>query len=388
MFRRRHSSAEVGLPTTTASGGGVFSSNANASNKRPSLLPLRPSANDGSASSIRLSKPLSVMWKQASTGTKATYISFFVFLFLLYLGIRSIRHHNAHVHLDCQSTDCRLSLLPVGVGRKKIILNFPRRQMIDNYPVKTTIDGKVVKINPSLDDDMVHRKRKGPGKTPQYKGPDKNGHYLSYAIVLQQPGSNSDKNKQEAEQSGDDNDQAELVDLSALHPFAEILDGGELRMAFRQFRIGQTSRRVRTMNNRIDSYIKKRRQRVLVKENGVPSWQGILLITLGTVGFLLTLLIGQFVDEPEHGHYQGPGARRRSSQESAAERRRRFSADPMARATPARYEVKMKPTPAAQVNRPRSTAKASSSARSSSMTASTTTRRKSTASTATRKTAY
>lgn len=312
---------------------------------------------DGSAKSIRLQKPLIQVWKEASVATRSTYILLFSFLFMFWFGIRLLRYNNAHIHLTCRAADCTLSIYPRGWS-KQYKVEFPRRQLIDIFAVKATLEGHFIERQTNLYESFRepppqqhhhHHKGGGPPRKSSpmyshYKGPDENGHYTSYALIFrskrgfetiqeekqaaaatesehkdegaEQEGAGGEKQASEtttARQEEETSDAAaaasqelspfELVDFSSqLSEYLEDIGDGQYRLIMRLFQIPQSRRRVSTMIHRVESYIKKRRQSLMVKENAVPSWQGILLLVIGILGFLLTLLLGQFWDEREHPH--------------------------------------------------------------------------------------
>lgn len=88
--------------------------------------------------------------------------------------------------------------------------------------------------------------------------------------------------------------------------------------------IPQSRRRVRTIVTKVTSYIKKRRQKLVLKENSVPSWQGIVLVVGGLVGCLISILLAQIWQEDDEiarakqGHgsrkHKGSGGVRRPTQ--------------------------------------------------------------------------
>jgi hypothetical protein len=45
------------------------------------------------------------------------------------------------------------------------------------------------------------------------------------------------------------------------------------------------------MINKVESYVKKRRQKLLVKKSATLSWQGIMALIFGLLGVMLTLFI-------------------------------------------------------------------------------------------------
>ena len=235
-----------------------------------------------------------------------------------------MRWSNAHIHLNCRLLDCDIEIVPLGWGRK-IAMNFPRRQLIDSYSVKTDAKGNFVEGRVSLNDDNVGRpiskKKKHSGKKQNYKGPDANGHYVSYALIL------TDVEPVTGEENAEVSaNEQQLKTLDSLKEYLDPIEDGQYRLVLRKFRMGQSKRRVRTILSKIDGYIKRRRTQLIVKENSPPAWQGILGIVLGLMGFLLTLLIGQLWDElPPTA--AGPGARRETRSEA------------LRRTMPARYEV-------------------------------------------------
>lgn len=343
FFRRR--GHDQGLPTTSAP------------SSRSSVFSLRHNPNDGSARNIRLEKSLAKTWSQTSFATKATYCSLVFFLMMLYFGIRWIRYSNAFIHLNCRLETCELKIVPLGWGRK-LRLEFPRRQLLDAMPVKTDASGVFVEGTPNVNDDYLPRqtaKKKGKkysaASKPSSKGPDADGNYVSYAIVLTDQDPEADTEVAEPNRDGEEGDNANQVlpvqDLSMFKEYLEPLeskvsDDGktplrQYRLILRKFRIAQSKRRVRTILTKLEAYIKHRRTLLVVKETSPPAWQGILGIVLGLMGALLTLLIGQLWDESSPSA-SGPGVRRESrggSNRSSVDRPR----ETMKRTTPAKYEV-------------------------------------------------
>ncbi|GKZ00802.1 hypothetical protein MPSEU_001031900 [Mayamaea pseudoterrestris] len=336
FFRRRNHNQ--GLPTTSGN------------NARSSNFTFRSNPNDGSARNIRLEKSIVKSWHKTSFATRATYCSLLFFLFLLYMGIRWIRYSNAYIHLNCRITTCELQIMPLGWGRK-IRFEFPRRQLLEGVAVKTDAQGAYVEGEPNVNDDyMANRQqqqyKKGkkyspPGK-PSSKGPDANGHYVSYALVLTDQETNSAAAENQVHEGGDYNDQP-VKNLEAIRDYLDPLNDdssqaeneqqqSRYRLVLRKFRIAQSKRRVRTILSKIDAYVKHRRTQLVVKETSPPSWQGILGIVLGLMGALLTLLIGQLWDETP-ASASGPGVRRdgRTSRSSGNAH--------LKRTTPAKYEV-------------------------------------------------
>jgi hypothetical protein len=236
-------------------------------------------------------------------------------------------------------------------------MELPRHQIKDVRAVKVSPHGEVKEDNVNLNEEWrnVQKMKSGGGKKTSkknsainsFQGPDENGNFLSYAITFK------DKTDFRNKEGDDDEVKAEKLsdlegnekDLSALvGTFGERLENGDIRVVFRQHGLTQTHRRVRNMHSKLDSYIKKRRQKLNVRESPAASWQAILLVVFGLVGFLLTLLIGLFWDENDiyesNKKEGGPGVRRRHHQHADLKK----DDNPYGRQTPSRYEVSTRPS--------------------------------------------
>lgn len=374
LFRRRGS--DLALPTSSAptSSSLTFdqsSTTAHSHPRRSSIPWNRSKVVDGSARSIRLhDKSVLQLWKEAQAATRITYILTATFLFITFFGIRSIRHQYAHISVHCHLRDCTISVRPLHLQRK-VTLTVPRPQLVAALAVKTTSNGTYVSSHPPLHEPYQppshSRDTKGSKKTKpiispsagiSYKGPDEHGHYVSYALILQENKHNP-----------------ELLDLTPLHQYLQPLQNEEEEdgnnherqqwyLTFHLFGIAQTKRRVRTMLTRLEGYVQKRRQTATIQESTTPSVVGILCVVLGLLGALLTVLFGQYVNEPPPLPAAGPGARRttnaaqqqqqqRHSHTTGASRPHHHQQQPKSRAaslttpyqraTPLRYEVKMQP---------------------------------------------
>ena len=339
MFSGSRQSQGLGLPMaggSQSSTRGFFSSN----------------PDDGSARSIHLQNPLVQHWKRSSREKKVTYIVMVSCFFAMIFGWRWLMYYNAYLKLDCNSTDCYLKF--AGVGRfRKVKLEIPRHQLKAVRAVKVSPSGDIREDNVNLNEEWrTVQKMKSGGKKKKnaainsFKGPDANGNYLSYAITFKDK---TDFTRHKNEE--DDEVRAETLadletnekDLSAIVGiFGERLENGDIRVLMRQFGLTQTHRRVRNMHSKLDSYINKRRQKLTVRETAPASWQAILLVVFGLVGFLLSILIGLFWDENEDYNKKkegGPGVRRRP-----ADVKSKKSDNPYARQMPSRFEVSTKPT--------------------------------------------
>lgn len=331
MFRNRK--RQEGLPTSVNAAPSAFHfpSSKNGGNNGT----FYPAA-DGSGKAIRMEAPLKKAWRKASVHTKGSYYALLGCILLIYFGYRWLRWNHSSIHLICHTEECTFSITPQGwMGSHKV--SFPRHQLLLAQAMKVTKEGKFVSLSPRMDDfqDPPGKgKNKNKKKTTSYKGPDRNNHYPSYRITFrekivknrkQQPDDN------DPEQTGDSVDgspQLNIPDvpLTDVAPFLEKVHDQEgdyvnqLSLIIRQFGIFHSRRRVKTSVQKIDSYIKRRRHKLTVKENTPPAWQGILMLVLGIFGLLLTCLIGQF-SEPETTRRQaGPGTRNRSTPNYKGER--------------------------------------------------------------------
>lgn len=261
---------------------------------------------------------------------------------MVYFGYRWIRYSNAGLKLNCNSLTCDLEVTPVGWGRRVSLLEIPRHQVQPAYAVKTTRNGDFVtdKNIQLIDRYDPKEKKKKKGRSSAYKGPDENGHYLSYAIVL------TDKGESEAPEhphaygnrveSLPPTPEVKLDKLKHLLQRYQKEDGKSYyRLIPRQLNVRQSKRRVRTMVQKVESYAKRRRQKLVVKESSAPSWQGVLLIVFGVVILLITIILGQFQEPVQHS---GPGMRRQQHHKPSSTR------DAYSRTTPRQYEVSTQPS--------------------------------------------
>jgi len=217
------------------------------------------------------------------------------FILLTYVGYRTIRYSNAYIHLSCHSTECHLKLQSTG-WKRPVSLTVAREQIISAMAVKTQKDGTfVTDQNVQIDDySRVVDKKKKKKKTSAYKGPGDDGYYITYAITLR------DKWKVDEDENIEVNEDAIVASLDPIRAFLqESTDKGDFRLIPRQHRIVQSRRRVRSMTQKFQGYIRRRRQRLILKENAAPSWQGIVMVVLGVVGLLMALLLGQLWAEED-----------------------------------------------------------------------------------------
>lgn len=284
--------------------------------------------NDGSAASIHMAPPIVQSWQRSSVAFRRTTQAALFFLFLTYMGYRTIRFGNAHIQVNCLSTECLVSLQPIG-WQKQVKLTVSRSQLIQALPVRTLKDGAFVSDDKVSTDDhsRQHHNNKGKKKSKPnpntYKGPDQEGYYVSYAVYFRDKDAMTDEN----------NTTPNSADIPAvsLTPILKYLtpvkdQEGQYRLTMSHFGNFQTRRRVRTMIQKTTSYVKRRRQKMLIKESRSPSWQGIVMVVLGIIGTLLSILLGQIWDDedpiqrskkPVKRHNQqrpgGPGARKETA---------------------------------------------------------------------------
>eukprot|EP00980_Cylindrotheca_fusiformis_P008209 scaffold1736_cov127-Cylindrotheca_fusiformis.AAC.23 len=270
MFRRKNSSS---LPTTMGSKA-----------ESESFIPRRQSGPDGSGKSIRMDAPIVKSWKQASTFTKYSY-------YIL----------AASIWLTCHQHECTLELTPEG-GRT-ITVVFPRTQLDSAEAIKTDKAGNFLSVDVAKYEPPTRDKRgKKNYKSGSYKGPDEKGEYKSFAV----------KFRPETPEGVERPDDMPDVDFSEVRRYMWEEDG-ILWLGMRQFGLAQSRTRIRSSVNKVDSFVKKRRQKLVLKESATLPWQGILCLIFGLLGAMLTLLIGQFWEDKPH-KYGGPGSRRSPSQ--------------------------------------------------------------------------
>jgi len=236
--------------------------------------------------------PIVRAWKNSTNYTKGTYYMCIFNLVLIYWGYRHISHSNASLWLTCHAVECTLQITPPG-GYKTTKLQFSRRQLLQTQAIKVDKDGGFVRVDTGppmhhYSPDARKKKRKNKG------GPDVDGYWDSYTLILRPP-VNPAHVDDDYHQEDDESANFE-VDLSPLQPFtyAQKQQGKEDQpasnsdnrvLAMRQFNLGHTKRRTRTMTSKIDSYIQQRRHQLIIKENANLSWQGVLSMVFGLFAF-------------------------------------------------------------------------------------------------------
>lgn len=167
--------------------------------------------------------------------------------------------------------------------------------------IKTDNAGNFLSIDSSKYEPPGRNKGKKKYKSGSYKGPDEKGEYKSYMVkfLAQTP--------EGVEKTEDDVADGDFSTVAKYMKFDEETNSYSLYM--RQFGLTQSRTRVRSMVNKVESYVKKRRAKLVLKESSTLPWQGILCLVFGLLGVMLTLLIGQFWDEAPKKTV-GPGTRR------------------------------------------------------------------------------
>lgn len=223
--------------------------------------------------------------------------AFLILLFVYYSILASI-------WLTCHAQECTLELTPPGYRTKTVV--FARTQLHSSQATKVDKAGNFLSVDQSKYEPPPRgdKKKKKGYKSGAYKGPDENGEYRSYSIKFY-PKTPSTVEK--TEEDVDDGDFGPVKDFMQLE---QLEDGSEiLVMHMRKFGLSQSRTRIRSSINKVESYMKRRRQKLLVKESAPLPWQGLLLVIFGLLGLMLTLLIGQFWEEAPRKQ-GGPGARR------------------------------------------------------------------------------
>lgn len=230
-----------------------------------------------------------------------------LFVFMTYAGYRVVRYQNSFIHLNCHSMECHVKIQPSG-WYKPVQVTIAREQITETKPVKTKRDGTFVTgENVSPDDyqrtyDVNDKKKKNKKRTSNYKGPSDDGNYITYAIWIRDrsPHESTETSPHGENHPADGNPTIPYKSLAPISKYLQVSSesneagvGTEYRLVMKQFTVVQSRRRVRTMVQKISGYIRRRRQQVIIKENANVSWVGVLLITAGIIGFLLSLLLGQ-----------------------------------------------------------------------------------------------
>lgn len=87
-----------------------------------------------------------------------------------------------------------------------------------------------------------------------------------------------------------------LPSLESIQPFATKEANHQYRVIMRKFNVGHKRRRVTSLISKINMYAAGQKDTLIIRENRIVAWQGILLIVFGVFSMLLSMLLGQFSD--------------------------------------------------------------------------------------------
>ena len=205
--------------------------------------------------------------------------------------------------MNCHAEECKLEITPP--GSKTVTLNFARGQLLSAHAIKTDQQGTFLKFDTEKYSPPHRGKTKKSKNKNSYKGADENGEYRSYAIKFKASTKSNDAG--DAEESEDDVPDGDFKSIGRFLSLGE--EKGTYMLYMRKFGMTHSKTRVRSMINKVESYVKKRRQKLVLKESVSVAWQAILCLVFGLLGIMMTLLIGQFWEEPAKKH-GGPGVRR------------------------------------------------------------------------------
>lgn len=334
--------------------------------RRNSSLPTNVTehaAVDGSVRSIKLDAPLTKAIKSADGCIKGSYAWLFVSVLSIYIGSVWIFRHSAMMSLDCQGDACTFSVrVPKGYEWNGFVpverntkIDVKREQIVRADNIKWDPTNHVIVENyglgsPSYINQQENKeedseegaegavaggrsnipwnKQKGRNKKKKkYKkkggryytrtGPDANGNYDSYTVVIRDLVPISFEEEVGAGISSDHTDegpskkmqrQMEARHLQMMHdptsfasriaPFAILgEDALEYVLHLRDFNVDKTHRLPRTTVSKINAYVNKKRSSFVLREARPVSWQGLVLIILGIFSLVLNLLLGTFWEE-------------------------------------------------------------------------------------------
>ena len=101
----------------------------------------------------------------------------------------------------------------------------------------------------------------------------------------------------------------DLPSLKGLEDFAVREADGQYLLTIRKYNVGHKMRRVSALVNKINLFATGSKDRLLIRENRIVVWQGIVGMVFGIFSFLLSLLLGQFSDPDNRVKTRGPGSR-------------------------------------------------------------------------------
>ena len=293
---------------------------------------------------------------KASIYTKASYGWLFSSVIVTYLGFRGIRHGHASIRLTCNPSACDLEIIPPGppnITKIRIL----REQLVKAEVVKVDKQGNIMQVVGSKDEIIgggvhrprrhtVHKKPKGKKYSNEALGPDENGWYDSYVLVVAEHGPDPEDNingrediggiaghHMEKNSDGGEENYKKQIHPRGRHPtntleplqeFVKPDENGSYTFQMRRFNVGQSRRKASSTATRINSFARKRRHKLSVTETMTVPWQAIVAIVVGMFSLIVSLLVGQLWDpEPQRravGHV-AKGNQRRPNPHNAAGRR-------------------------------------------------------------------
>lgn len=282
----------------------------------------------------------------------------------------------ASMILDCKGSGCTLqiskpkSFIPrnsnsSASSKRKVRIEFTKDQLVRSDNILWDPDAQQIVENFGLssptyndkeEEEMDYEGRKRPNKqwkkhkkkkkkkfTSKLWGPDDNGNYHSYTLVLRDATPDLDEggNSGEGDESpsmkmarqmqqrhnammNDPNSLAAKLSQFSVHSGLQNDNSLEYNLHLRDFNVAQTRRLARTAVSKINAYAKGRRSSFTIREARPVSWQGLTLLILGIFSLILCLLLGQFweeYDSTKDGSYRKRMAEIKRRKEMEAKRK-------------------------------------------------------------------
>lgn len=281
--------------------------------------------------------------------------------------------------LDCKPAGCILQInkpksftprnsissSPKESSKRKLRIEFTREQLVrsdnilwdpdterivENYGLSSpTYDNKEQEEELANAKKRPNKGRKKKKKKKKFNkkmwGPDDNGNYHSYTLVLRDATPELDE---DAKGNGEEEDESPSMKMArqmhqmhdamlndpdslaaklsqfAIHSGKQQDNPLEYNLHLRDFNVAQTRRLARTSVSKINAYAKGRRSSFSIREARPISWQGLTLFILGIFSLILCLLLGQFWEEydpTKDGSYRKRMAEIKRRKEAEAKRR-------------------------------------------------------------------
>lgn len=238
----------------------------NASNSLPMQSQVSRSTSGG-ASSIRLTPTAREAVKDASAETKFTYGSLIISILLCVWGWRHASYNTVKYTFDCVGDECTLQMR--SRGHQYEIIEGIRRDMILNVEIVKidSVTGKTMPYEDVEEDQQVLYAGKGKGRNKR---------------------KNKKKNKKE------------MRGFSYVIEFVHPETSETRRVDMNNFKGSSQSRtRARKQINKVTAYKNGHRDKLNLRETVGFTWQSILALVFGFMFFMLTLVLGQFI-EPKY----------------------------------------------------------------------------------------